>query len=161
MTKRTLGKHPAFFLIALFLVWLSFASYAAAVPTADDASFQVPAGGSVNGDLSLLVSDFTNPDFNIIQPPAHGSVALQTLSGAFTYTPSGGYTGPDSFRYGADEAPFGSPLDTGIISLTVCPAGTCTAGPVPTVPEPASAVLLLLGIGGLVARLSRMSGHRT
>jgi Bacterial Ig domain/PEP-CTERM motif len=140
-----------------FLLVLCLASHAAAVPTADDASFQVPAGGLVSGDLSLLISGFTDPNFGASAPAAHGTVTIGTLTGAFSYSPNAGYTGPDQFTYRASEASSPQVFDTGIISINVCPAGTCIAGPVlppgGTVPEPSSVVLLLLGIAGLAAKL--------
>src|SRR5262245_5911643 len=107
-----------------FLVVLFLASHAVAVlVTADDASFQVPAGGSVASNLSLLVSGFIDPDFGVIAPPAHGQVTVNASTGAFLYelTFNPGYTGPDSFSYRAFEASISSISDTGVISITVLP----------------------------------------
>jgi len=87
------------------LVLLAFETNVHAVPTADDASFQTPQATQVNGDLSLLVSDFTDPDFNIGSAPAHGVVTLNLLTGIFFYTPNAGYLGSDLFSLHSGRLP--------------------------------------------------------
>jgi hypothetical protein len=141
-------------LALVVLLVLAFADQARAVPIADDGAFQTPAGTTVNGNLSDFVSDFTNPDFAAISPPTHGTFVLQIQTGAFSYTPAPGYLGPDLVQYRAFEAVNPTIFDIGLISINVCPAGTCTPGRVFVTPEPASAFLLLLGFGGLAARLA-------
>jgi len=139
-------------LFSVLVLLLAFSDPARAVLIADDASFQTPLNTSVNSDLSLLVTGAVDPDFTITGAPSHGIVVLQILTGAFTYTPTLGFTGPDSFVYGASEHSAPSTiLDTGTISFTVCPGACPTA-----VPEPASALLLFSGIAALGLKVSRL-----
>ncbi len=51
--------------------------------------------------------------------PMHGTLMLNATDGSFTYTPTAGYTGNDSFQYTLTNAVSGS---TGTVSLTVNPA---------------------------------------
>ncbi|WP_213879329.1 Ig-like domain-containing protein [Pseudomonas sp. dw_358] len=63
----------------------------------------------------------TDPDgdalaFSVTQPPAHGSLSLNP-NGGFTYTPSAGYSGPDSFTYQVRDADGG--LANAVVSIQV------------------------------------------
>ncbi len=66
-----------------------------------------------------------NSCITITSPPAHGSVALGTC-GNVTYTPSGGYTGTDSFRYTITDT---SALDSNEVTATVTVYPPPTAAP--------------------------------
>lgn len=66
----------------------------------------------------------------VVTPPANGTLALAT-NGGFTYTPTTGYTGPDSFSYRVFDGTTFSPAST--VSLTVLPtAPAITSTPVTT-----------------------------
>jgi hypothetical protein len=53
--------------------------------------------------------------------PAHGTIsAFDAGAGTLTYTPAAGYSGPDSFTFGASNA--GGTSDTVTITITVLPA---------------------------------------
>ncbi|WP_147304046.1 Ig-like domain-containing protein [Subtercola boreus] len=59
---------------------------------------------TVDADHGLLSNDvfptFTSPwRINEGYPPAHGTVVINDDTGAFTFTPEPGYTGPATFRY--------------------------------------------------------------
>jgi hypothetical protein len=67
----------------------------------------------------------------LVSPPSHGTVVLNS-NGSFTYEPAGGYTGPDSFTYKANNgiwigSPAGTPIplsadsNTVIVSISVNP----------------------------------------
>jgi len=55
--------------------------------------------------------------------PSHGTVTLSP-NGGFTYTPTAGYTGPDSFTYRASDGVATSALAT--VTITVTPAAATT-----------------------------------
>jgi hypothetical protein len=81
------------------------------------------ANGVLANDLStsggaITASKLTNP--------AHGSVTLNT-DGSFTYTPTAGFTGPDSFTYAAVQGVLSSSAAT--VSIRVVPLLTCAATP--------------------------------
>ncbi len=57
----------------------------------------------------------------LLSSPAHGTLGL-SANGAFTYTPTAGFTGNDSFTYIANDGKLNS--NTATVSLTVTPAGT-------------------------------------
>src|SRR5205823_4564450 len=52
----------------------------------------------------------------LVSGPSHGSLALNA-NGSFTYTPTAGYTGGDSFTYKANDGQLDSNVAT--VSLTV------------------------------------------
>ena len=54
---------------------------------------------------------------------SHGTLSLAS-DGSFTYTPTGGYSGPDSFTYHANDGTDNSNVVT--VSLTVTPAAAAT-----------------------------------
>ena len=60
----------------------------------------------------------------LVSDVSHGTLSL-AASGGFTYTPTGGYTGPDSFTYKANDGTADS--NTVTVSLTVTAASSNTA----------------------------------
>ncbi|MEO5703624.1 MAG: Ig-like domain-containing protein [Candidatus Limnocylindrales bacterium] len=109
-------------------------------PTATADSFIVLKDRTLNvGVPGVLLNDHDvdGDTLNAVKVtnPAHGVVVLAS-DGSFSYTPAGGYTGPDAFSYKASDGSLASP--TRVVSLTVTaipPVPTPT--PVPTaVPTP-------------------------
>lgn len=91
---------------------------------AAERTLTVPAPGVLGND-----SDADSPTLQaaVVTGPAHGSLSLQA-NGAFTYTPSASYTGPDRFTYRVtDQAGLSS---TGAVSITV---NQVACGPRPNV----------------------------
>ncbi|WP_066041351.1 Ig-like domain-containing protein [Herbiconiux solani] len=68
-------------------------------------SYEVAAGArlAVGADAGLLQNDSVPTAGWLIQrgetPPAHGSLALDTVTGSFVYQPDAGFTGTDRFLY--------------------------------------------------------------
>lgn len=86
----------------------------------EDTALVVTAPGVLDND--------TDPDGNPLTAaktsnPAHGTVAVNA-NGSFTYTPTAGYTGPDSFTYKASDGTAESADAT--VDITVSPAGSAT-----------------------------------
>ncbi|MGZ6733343.1 MAG: sigma-70 family RNA polymerase sigma factor [Nocardioides sp.] len=89
-------------------------------PVAGSFTASTAYGSPVTVALSAHASD---PDgdllsYSIANGPAHGTVEIGT-DGAVTYTPSAGYSGPDSFGYTATD-PAGASA-SGTVALTVDP----------------------------------------
>jgi ribosomal protein L24E len=97
--------------------------------TANDASNSgsenSPIGGSLAGDASTVAGDpnaFTAGTF----ATAHGSVTINA-DGSYVYTPTQGYSGPDSFTYTVTD--HSGATSTATLALTVNPASiTATPG---------------------------------
>ncbi|MBX9627477.1 MAG: tandem-95 repeat protein, partial [Gemmataceae bacterium] len=79
--------------------------------TPQDTPFAGQAAGADPDDVALTYAVVTNP--------AHGAVVLDPLTGAFTYTPAAGYTGPDEFTYRASDGRLDS--NRGTAAITVGP----------------------------------------
>jgi len=93
-------------------------------PAAVNDSYPVTTGTTltVPAAQGVLANDTRgNPQATISAntQPAHGSVMLNTTDGSFTYTPTAGYTGADSFTYTLTNAVSSS---TGTVNLTVIAA---------------------------------------
>src|SRR5262249_14986191 len=76
-------------------------------PLTDSAPGALGNDSDANGDALTAV---------LVSGPAHGSVALNA-NGSFTYTPTAGYAGADSFTYKANDGQLDSNVAT--VSLTV------------------------------------------
>jgi len=85
-----------------------------AYSTNTNAPLSVPAPGVLGND-----SDADGDAITAVAGalPAHGSLALNA-NGSFTYTPLGGYVGPDSFTYQALD-PHGARSNVATATLTV------------------------------------------
>jgi hypothetical protein len=100
---------------------------------------QGPPAGAVLGCVTGIIQGFVHP--------AHGTLTAPTSS-TLLYTPTGGYTGPDTFTYEAVgvNTDGSSALESGEITVQV----TVTQA-APSTPAPSTLVLMFLGIASLVA----------
>jgi Bacterial Ig domain len=110
---------------------------------AEDSTLNVSVGSGVTtndaGSLPLTPT--------LVSGPVHGTLTLNS-DGSFTYTPTHGYTGTDTFTY-FDTDPFGRTSGNATVTLTVfVPIGVPNAGSAtPAIPAPA---LLLIALGLLL-----------
>ena len=81
--------------------------------TAQDTALSVAAAGVLTNDTDVDGDPLTAA---LISGPAHGTLALNS-TGAFTYTPTAGYRGADSFTYRANDGSANSNAAT--VSLNV------------------------------------------
>lgn len=82
----------------------------------------------------------------VVTPPANGTLAL-ALNGGFTYTPTTGYTGPDSFTYRAwDGTAFSAPATVSLNVLPAAPAITSTPATTATVDVPYTTTVTATGL---------------
>jgi len=96
-------------------------------PTASAATYQVNAHGTLNVSTAAGLANFAQSNlaaaptlsFSLVQGPRHGTLSLNA-DGSFTYTPSAGYAGIDSFVYQASNY-VGSSVPT-TVTLRVVPS---------------------------------------
>jgi len=62
--------------------------------------------------------------------PAHGTLAFNSSNGSFTYTPTNGFSGTDSFTYTATDSVTNAVSNTATVYLTVFGTGGVVPGPV-------------------------------
>jgi hypothetical protein len=93
-------------------------------PTVSDMSFSVKLNTALKGTLQASGAPLS---FAIATQPAHGTVSITgATTGAFTYTPSTGYSGADSFTYTAENTLIKATSNPATVSLTVSVNGTGT-----------------------------------
>jgi VCBS repeat-containing protein len=105
----------------------------------------------VTGESTTLTGTVTATDYNgdalsysLVTAPQHGTVTLHA-DGTFTYVPSGGYYGADSFTYRASDGSLNS--NAGLVSLLVTPANHAPIASDESLTTPEGSVLL----GGVTA----------
>ena len=98
--------------------------------TAHNGSATTIAGQAVSGTLSASVAYAGQTlTYQIVSAPAHGTATLTNAStGAFTYTPTAGFSGSDSFTFNAKDS-------AGTLSNTATESVTVNAPP-PSSPPP-------------------------
>jgi VCBS repeat-containing protein len=93
-----------------------------AAPSATGNSYTTPAGSTLTVAAPGVLTNDSDSDAGdvlraaVVTGPAHGTLSLAS-NGGFTYTPSSGYLGPDSFTYRATDGSSSSSPAT--VSLTV------------------------------------------
>jgi hypothetical protein len=95
-------------------------------PTATDASISVHANQVFNGTLAATDPDGDVLAFSIVANAAHGTAQVTNpATGAFSYTPTAGYIGSDSFTFRAGDGLLNSNVATLSISVTnIAPVAT-------------------------------------
>lgn len=86
-------------------------------PVAADATLDVPYDTPMYGELSATDADDDALTFAIVGQPEHGTIELDSATGAYTFTPDAGYSGEDSFTFTANDGYDDS--NTGTITVTV------------------------------------------
>jgi hypothetical protein len=84
-------------------------------------TLNVPASGVLTNDTDVYGAGLTAA---LVSGPAHGILSL-TNNGGFSYTPTNGFTGTDSFVYRANSGAIN--LGTATVTITVIPVLTVTA----------------------------------
>lgn len=114
--------------------------FSSLTPTAKAGSASTNFNTILNAQLSGGLSSFTGVlNFAIVTPPAHGTVTITNAAlGGFTYTPTNGFSGSDSFSFTVAAA--GAVSAPATESITVNPP---PQSPPPTSPPPTSS-----GTGG-------------
>jgi hypothetical protein len=100
-------------------------------PTAKDDSFVVAFNMALNVSAPGVLANDADPEGATLKAirvklPTHGTLNLAE-NGSFSYTPTPGYSGPDSFTYKANDG--ASDSEAVVVSLTV-------GGPPPCAPRP-------------------------
>lgn len=80
------------------------------------------ANGVLANDTDV---DNTNLTAVVASNPSHGTVTLNA-NGSFTYTPTAGYAGPDSFTYRANDGA----LNSNVATVSISVAGSSNTAPV-------------------------------
>ena len=95
-------------------------------PTASNGSLSTNAGTAASGTLTASDADGDALTFTIVTQPAHGTLKLTDASkGNFTYTPTTGYSGTDSFTFTANDGYLDS--NAGTESITVAAPATSSS----------------------------------
>jgi len=94
-------------------------------PNAVGESYSVTSGGVLNVNTPGVLGNDTDIDSaslqaQLVTAPTHGALTLNA-NGSFSYTPSPGYVGPDSFAYVASDGVAAS--GQAVVALTVNPTG--------------------------------------
>lgn len=87
-----------------------------ATPIALSASRSGPVGTSVVGAMVANDPDNTTLSYTLVAGPEHGALTLKP-DGGYTYAPTTGYTGPDSFTWRANDGNTNS--NTATIELSI------------------------------------------
>lgn len=135
-------------------------------PVATNDSYSVNQDSLLNIALPGVLSNDTDADGNllvasVVSGPTHGTLIFLP-TGAFTYTPDPGYSGPDSFTYQASDLLSNS--NTATVSITVNPT---SGGPIGNTPPVANNdsfnatedTLLNISIGGVLANDTDANGN--
>jgi VCBS repeat-containing protein len=99
-------------------------AFAVNVPIARNDTFTTRPNTTISGDLAG--NDVPSADggnvWTVVTPPSHGTVVVNP-SGTFTYIPTPGYSGTDTFTYRITD----SNGDTSTATVTLTIPGVCLA----------------------------------
>ena len=81
----------------------------------------VNPGSSVNFQLDANDDDDDPLQYAVVSAPTHGTVVVQTQTGAASYTPTPGYCGPDGFTFKVSDGQCDSDVATITIGMSCAP----------------------------------------
>ncbi len=96
-------------------------------PTAVNDVYTASAGSPLNVAASGVLGNDLGTGLTVkgvVAGPSHGSLTLNS-NGSFSYTPSAGFSGTDTFTYN-DSDSSGDTSNTATVTITVAPSGTVT-----------------------------------
>ena len=94
----------------------------AVAPLANDLTLTLYAGQTYTGMLSAIDVNGNPMSYVISTKAQHGVATVDAKTGAFTYTPAGGYSGTDSFAYTAADSVSKLKSSAATVSLDITPA---------------------------------------
>jgi len=90
-----------------------------AVPLVGNGSFTTYENVAVTGQLSASDAAGNALNYLRVTPPAHGIVNVTSATGAFSYTPTTGYVGTDSFTFSVTDSVTTVASTVATVSLTM------------------------------------------
>jgi VCBS repeat-containing protein len=90
-------------------------------PVCPNDSFTTNQNTAHSGSVTCTDADGNPLTYALVAGPAHGTLVFNS-DGTYTYTPSSGYSGPDSFQYKANDGTADS--NTATVSITVLAGDT-------------------------------------
>ena len=88
------------------------------VPSMEHGGGATPRDTPLTDTVPLLQTNSTTETYHLAYGPAHGDVELDAATGAYTYTPAGGYVGKDLFTYYASDGGWDGALVTVFLDVT-------------------------------------------
>ena len=89
-------------------------------PVASNLTLTTYAGQALSGTLPAVVTPSSDTlSYASASQPAHGTLTVNATTGAFTYTPTSGYSGTDSFTFTAKDTVTGLTSNTATVAITV------------------------------------------
>jgi hypothetical protein len=98
-----------------------------AAPVAEAGSLKASAGSAADGTLTATDAAGLPLSYSVVSQPGHGTISVTDAStGAYTYTPTAGYSGSDSFSFKANDGTQDS--NDATVSITVSSSGQSSSG---------------------------------
>jgi|GEM_PF-5680881 len=91
-------------------------------PAANGASFKVNQNGELSGFVTGSDEDGDELSYSVAVQPEHGTLEINSNTGAFVYKPDAGFNGADSFSFRVNDGKEYS--DDARVALEVMPAGS-------------------------------------
>lgn len=88
-------------------------------PVASNSSFNTNEEIAYSGSLSAFDVDSINLAYSLMTQPSHGTISLNTATGAYIYTPNSNYSGNDNFTFKVNDGQLNS--NTATVSIVVNP----------------------------------------
>ncbi len=95
-----------------------------APPVASGGSVSTAEGQAVTGQLNASAPSGQALTYALVTGPGHGTITLGASTGAFTYTPAGGFAGTDAFTFDAKDSGGTSNTATETVSVIAPPVAS-------------------------------------
>ncbi len=138
-------------------------AFSSLTPMATAGSVVTLENTPINGQLTGSLSGFTGQlSFDIATQPAHGTVTITNqTSGAFTYTPTTGFIGQDSFTFTVSAAGAISTPATETVTINPPPPTTSNGSVTTTENQSVNGTLLASGTAPLSFSVVNQPAHGT